>query len=273
VNLGTTLEANSKTAELMEPGEGALDNPSMFAQPTSMGCSSLGYEGMNATAPQGLTMRFGVIAAVRVKSLGAATRTTHMAANGLDPIYQGDQLRHVVAIGPREDGVQRDALALDNDMVFRPRTSSIGRIRPRRPPFPTARMLEESAEARFQSSRSAPLSLSSRTWWSLSHTPAWCQSRSRRQQVIPEPHPISKGRSSQGMPVLKTKRIPVRHLRFSTGLRPGLRLRRGFGGGNRGSMMIQSSSSRMGRAMGTPPLSFLRGGLWQILGGFGRPFC
>ena len=35
------------------------------------------------------------------------------------------------------------------------------------------------------------------------------------QQVMPDPHPISWGRSSQGMPVLRTNRIPVRHFRSS----------------------------------------------------------
>jgi len=273
VDFRATFEANSKATELMEPREGAFDHPTMFTQPTSVGRSSLGDEGMDTTDSQALAMRFGVVGAVRVEAVGTTARTANVASNGLDPIHQGDQLCHVVAIGPREGGVQRDPLPFDHEMVFRPRTSSIGRIRPRRPPFPTARMLEESAEALFQSSRSAPLSLSSRTWWSLSHTPAWCQSRSRRQQVIPEPQPISRGRSSQGMPVLRTKRIPVRHFRFSTGLRPGFLLRRGLGGGRSGSMMAQSSSSRMGRAMGTPPLSILRGGLWQILGGFERSFC
>ncbi|WP_442790554.1 hypothetical protein [Nonomuraea sp. NBC_01738] len=32
-------------------------------------------------------------------------------------------------------------------------------------------------------------------------TPTWCQSRSRRQQVIPEPKPSSWGRNSHGIAV------------------------------------------------------------------------
>ena len=41
------------------------------------------------------------------------------------------------------------------------------------------------------------------------HTPACCQCRRRRQQVMPLPHPISCGGYSHGMPVFSTKMIPV----------------------------------------------------------------
>ena len=40
-------------------------------------------------------------------------------------------------------------------------------------------------------------------------TPASCQSRSRRQQVMPEPQPISRGSISHGMPLLSTNRMPL----------------------------------------------------------------
>jgi hypothetical protein len=47
-----------------------------------------------------------------------------------------------------------------------------------------------SMEARFQSIRSAWPSRSNRTWWRRFQTPAFCQSRRRRQQVMPLPQPI-----------------------------------------------------------------------------------
>ena len=57
-------------------------------------------------------------------------------------------------------------------------------------------------------------------WWIWSQTPAACQSRKRFQQVMPQPQPISCGKSSQGMPVLRMKMIPVRTLRSSRKGRP-----------------------------------------------------
>jgi len=59
----------------------------------------------------------------------------------------------------------------------------------------------------------APVDLASQrsnSWWMRCHRPVACQSRSLRQQVMPEPQPSSLGSSSQGIPLRSTKRIPVR---------------------------------------------------------------
>src|SRR5262245_1777275 len=62
-----------------------------------------------------------------------------------------------------------------------------------------------------------------------SHTPARCQSRRRRQHVIPDPHPISCGSICQGMPLRRTNRMPVRHARSETRGRPPFGRRGGVG--------------------------------------------
>jgi hypothetical protein len=55
--------------------------------------------------------------------------------------------------------------------------------------------------------------LSSKEKWISCQMPASCQSRNRRQQVMPEPQPSSCGSISQGMPLRSTKRIPVKQAR------------------------------------------------------------
>src|SRR5262245_51228456 len=72
---------------------------------------------------------------------------------------------------------------------------------------------------------------------------------------MPQPQPISQGRPSQGIPVLRTKRMPVRALRSSKGLRPGKRKRRGLRGGSRGSRRAHNSSETRGLAIGVCLLS------------------
>jgi hypothetical protein len=63
-------------------------------------------------------------------------------------------------------------------------------------------MLIESSLARDQSSWPCRPSWSSSTWCSRCHTPARCQSRSRRQQMTELPQPSCRvGSSRQGMPV------------------------------------------------------------------------
>jgi hypothetical protein len=54
---------------------------------------------------------------------------------------------------------------------------------------------------------------SSRAKCIRSQMPACCQSRRRRQHVIPEPQPSSCGNICHGMPLRRTKRMPVRHAR------------------------------------------------------------
>lgn len=57
---------------------------------------------------------------------------------------------------------------------------------------------------RDQSMQSAARSSASRILCSRSQTPAACQSRKRRQQLMPEPQPISWGNISHGMPDCST---------------------------------------------------------------------
>ena len=62
-----------------------------------------------------------------------------------------------------------------------------------------------------------------------SHTPARCQSRRRRQHVIPDPHSSSSGSICKGMPLRRTKTIPVRHARSEIRGRPPCGRRGGIG--------------------------------------------
>jgi hypothetical protein len=117
------------------------------------------------------------------------------------------------------------------------------------PPF-GAGTEEASTQALDQSIWSAMLSLSRSRRCSLSQMSACCQSLRRRQQVMPDPHPISFGKYSQGMPVKRTNRMPVRVARLGMGGLPPFGLGRSSGG-RMGAMTAQSSSSRSGLAMST----------------------
>jgi hypothetical protein len=108
-------------------------------------------------------------------------------------------------------------------------------------------MLAESRHARLQSIRSAAPKRSRSVRCSASQTPASRQSRSRRQQVMPEPQPSSWGSHSQGMPVFSTKMMPVRQARSAIRGRPPFGL--GGSGGNKGWMISQSSSGTSGLLM------------------------
>jgi hypothetical protein len=96
-------------------------------------------------------------------------------------------------------------------------------------PAYAARTEQLSTTARDQSIRPSRASQSSTAKWMRSHTPANCQSRKRRQHVIPEPQPSSCGNICHGIPLRRTKRMPVRHARSEMRGRPPLGRRAGIG--------------------------------------------
>jgi len=122
-----------------------------------------------------------------------------------------------------------NALRIYQHMVLGARFAAIRRIRAGLVAPLFAGTLEASSAARDQAMAAAACSSSSRTWCNLRQTPASFQSRSRRQQVIPLPQPISWGSISQGLPLLRTKRMPVNAARSGTGGRPPFGVRRRFG--------------------------------------------
>jgi len=132
-----------------------------------------------------------------------------LAFDGFEGVQQRQQLRNVMAIGSGQNDIERNALPLGEQMVFGTRFASVYWTWPCFFPAPTARTKEESTDARDQSNLCLACSFSKTTSNSLSHTPASCQSRKRRQQVIPLPQPNSRGKYSQGIPVLSTNKIPV----------------------------------------------------------------
>ena len=87
--------------------------------------------------------------------------------------------------------------------------------------LPGAGTLPASMHARDRSIWSATDRRSKKARCNCSHTPAFCQSRSR-QLVIPLPHPISGGNISQGIPILSTNKITVNAARLSLRGRPPL---------------------------------------------------
>lgn len=97
-----------------------------------------------------------------------------------------------------------------------------------------------STQARLQSIRPASRNRRKNSRCKRSHTPAFCQSRSLRQHVTPEPHPICGGSIPHAMPERRTNKMPLSAARFGTAGRPPF----GFGGvgGSSGSMIDHSSS-------------------------------
>ncbi len=255
MDVRATFESNPEPTEAMKPSDGALNHPAHFAQSAAVWRAALGHEGLDPEAWKFFAVRLRVVATISVDGVGAATWMALLLSHQRDSFNQRQDLRGVVAAGLCQQCCQKQAVAVDDQVVLAAQFNSVSGVGASVAPPAKARIYEESRITRSQSIKSAPLRWLSMTRWIMSQTPATCQSRRRFQQVMPLHH-ISGGRFSHGLPVFKTKRIPLKHTRLSMGFRPGNRKRRSFGAGSSGLMKSQSSSVRSTRAMWSPSLDF-----------------
>jgi hypothetical protein len=253
VNLHLTLVANSQPPEVVQPRQRALHYPAIPSQLLTTLYPSPGDTRCDPSPSQVVSAPSEVVPFVGVQfhrppsSASSTSAQPTWLLGRLDGVHHFDKHLAVMNVGTGAHYRERDSLSVNHKMALRARFSFIRRIRAgSSAPF-LAGTLAESTEARVQSILPASPSLSSKSWCNLSHTPASCQSRSRRQQVIPLPQPISGGNISQGRPVLSTKIMPVRAARLGTRGRPPF----GFdgSGGSSGSTTSHSSSLTIGFAI------------------------
>ena len=244
MNIGSTFVADAQATELMQPTERTLDNPTCFSQTASVGRAFASQAINNAQAAQPTMMSEAAIGAISLHSLRTLTGAADFSAQRRDGVHQPTQRLTVMHVGAAEVHAQRNALGIGEKMMLTARFAAIRRVTTRLEPPKTARTLL----ARDQSIRSAACNRRSNSRWSFSQTPAFCQSRSRRQQVMPLPQPSSLGKSSQPMPVLSTKRMPLSAARSGIRFRPGYFCRRALHGSS-GSITFHSESSMSGFAI------------------------
>lgn len=250
MDISATLIPGPQPFELVQPRQGSFHHPAIAAQTTAVWGATASQHRFDAAVPQPTAMLVGVIGLIPLETLGPSARSAPFTPYGWDGFHQQRELGNVIGVGTSHLGHQRDALCVRDHVVLAALFGAIGGIGARLgPPF-TARREALSITARDQSSWSAPCKRASNTSCRCCHTPAAFQSRKRRQQVMPEPQPISWGKSSQPMPVLSTNRIPVSACRLPIlGLAPGYRKRRSLAGGNKGSTTSHRLSSKSGFAI------------------------
>src|SRR5688572_9699633 len=215
VDVGTLVEPRPQPAELVQQRDRLLHHVAEDPQPAAVRLAAAGQARGDPAARQRHPVRVRIVRPVAHDLLGLLQRGTDLAPDRRDGVHQRDQLRHIVAIGGRQNARQRRSLGVDGQVVLAPVLAAVHGAGARFFPPCTARTDAESTTTRQKSIASSPRSLSSSRRWSWSHTPALRHSSRRFHRVMPQ-QPISWGKSSQGMPVLSTKRIPVRQTRSGT---------------------------------------------------------
>ena len=244
MDVAPALVAGDEPPEAVDPGEAAFDHPPVSAQLlTGLDAASCDA-GRDPTTAASLSAASMVIGLVGVELVWSASRPATLPSDRRDAVEKVLEWDAVVGVGAGQNRGEREAVPVRDQVAFRAEPSSIGRVWTRLVAPLLAARDALSMQARLQSIRLAARSRRSNSRCNPSQTPASCQSRRRRQQVMPDRHPISSGSISHWIPVRSTNRIPVSAARSDTrGLPP-----RGRGGttGSSGSMIDHRASETRG---------------------------
>jgi hypothetical protein len=155
VHVRPPLEAHQQAAELVQPGEAALDRPAHAPQARAVGRLAAGDLGPDAALAKLAAMGVVVIAAVGHQDAGPAAGPPDPAGDGRHGIHQRDQLGDVVAVAAGQADRERDARGVDEEVVLGAGPAAVDRARARLgAPFFACTWLE-STIAREKSIRSA----------------------------------------------------------------------------------------------------------------------
>ena len=241
--IGPPLVAHAQPTKAEQPGKRALHHPAVPPKPLGGVNPAASNAWGDAASVQGTADLRRVVGLVGMELGRALLRTPGSPTrpdDGRDAVNECYQLGRIVGVGRGEADCQRDAVAIDHQVVLGARLAPVDRVRAGLLAPLLARTLRLSRLARPQSMAASSPNQFSSVSCSRCQTPACCQSRSRRQQVVPLPQPSSLASNRQGQPVRRTKMMPPRAARSGSRGRPPF----GLGGswGSRGPMPSQRSS-------------------------------
>jgi hypothetical protein len=152
VDVVASVGADQESAAVVEPGEGALDDPAFTAEAGAvLGLTTRDHR-LDPALPEQPPVLVVVVAAVGDQPRRPAPRAADTAADGRHAVEQVEQLGDVVAVAAGERPGEWDAAAVYKEVVLAAGSAAIDGARTRfRAPFFACRWLE-SATARSHSS-------------------------------------------------------------------------------------------------------------------------
>jgi hypothetical protein len=113
VDFGTAVIADEQPLEVMQPGEGALDDPADAAEPGAVLCLAARDLRRDPAPTQLPPLRLVVVGTVGGEAARSPARSAGATAYRRDPLEERDQLRDVVAVAARERPGERDPARVD----------------------------------------------------------------------------------------------------------------------------------------------------------------
>ena len=131
MNLGAAVVADEQPFEVVQPGEGALDDPAEATEAGAVLALAAGDLGRDPALAQQPPVLVVVVAAVGDDAVGPAPRPAHPATHGRDPLDERDQLGDVVTVAAGDREGERDPGGVDQEVVLGACSGSINRARAR----------------------------------------------------------------------------------------------------------------------------------------------
>jgi hypothetical protein len=131
VDVVAAVVADEESFELVEPGEGAFDDPAVAAEAGAvLGLASCDLWGDSALAELAAAAVV-VVAAVGADTIGSAARPANLAAHRRDAVDKRDQLGAVMAVAAGERPGERDPGRVYEKVMLGAVSGSINRARAR----------------------------------------------------------------------------------------------------------------------------------------------
>ena len=131
MHLGAAVVADEEPFEVVEPGEGAFDDPAVAAKPGAVLGLAAGDLVLDASLTELAAVLVVVVALIGSDAFGATAWPADLAAHRRHLVYQWDQLGDVVAVPARDAPGKREAAAVYQEVVLGAVSGSINRARAR----------------------------------------------------------------------------------------------------------------------------------------------
>jgi hypothetical protein len=118
VDVVAAFVADAQAAVLVQPGDRALDHPTLLAEPGTVLSLAPGDPGLDAATAQLALALAGVVGAVAVELAWSAARAPASAAHRRDRVHQRDHLRDVVTVAAGQRDREWRAAATSDQVVL-----------------------------------------------------------------------------------------------------------------------------------------------------------
>ena len=112
------LVADGQALEGMQPGESALDDPADTAEAGAVGGVAPSDPVADAAGAELAAVLVLVIAAVGVDDVGSVSGSSAATGDRADAVKKRHQLGDIVAVAGRDGGRQRQAVGVDDEVMF-----------------------------------------------------------------------------------------------------------------------------------------------------------